>query len=452
MAIPSRRFAAILAAALFSTSPVLLADTIRVPMDSETIQGAVDMAAPLDEVLISSGNYVENIVVPPGLDGLTIRGKGKVVIDAHIGLQSSDGIRVLSANVTISKLTIRHAGSVGISAYQLTEGVGSVDGLTIDKVNIINSASAGIDVAGNDAMVTGCVLVGNGNGILINGDDCTVTKTSVLNDCDRGVRINGINAEVSRCTIDVIEDGNGINVWGDNCLIDRNNVSNTCAELIFVRSDGGVVSRNKVWAGDSDGIDAGGTDITISKNTISDTGDDDDGIELYSTSGAVVEGNKVYRATEEGYNLNVFNALISKNLADRCGSEDECGFRVDGSNNMIESNTARECDSSGFEVSGSSNTLMKNKSFNNTDNGFLLTSSGEGGVPSAVDNTLEKNLARGNHGEGLENQAGNTTVTKNTFQKNRLDLTNATADGATLVDGGGNKFDTGDFTFEPEIN
>ena len=91
MTIPSIRSAAILAAVLFSASPVLLADTIRVPQDSETIQGAVDMAAPLDEVQISSGNYVENIVVPTGLDGLTIRGKGKVVIDAHIGNLTEGG-------------------------------------------------------------------------------------------------------------------------------------------------------------------------------------------------------------------------------------------------------------------------------------------------------------------------------------------------------------------------
>ena len=71
---------AVLAALLWLPS-VAVADTFRVPGDSDTIQGAVDLAQPGDTVAVAKGVYAENVV----LDGLTdvrILGKGKPTITA----------------------------------------------------------------------------------------------------------------------------------------------------------------------------------------------------------------------------------------------------------------------------------------------------------------------------------------------------------------------------------
>lgn len=65
--------------------PAFAAGALRVPADYPTIQAALDVAAPGDEILIAAGTYsvAAPHVLPPG--GLSFRGEGEVVLTGSTG-------------------------------------------------------------------------------------------------------------------------------------------------------------------------------------------------------------------------------------------------------------------------------------------------------------------------------------------------------------------------------
>jgi plastocyanin len=81
--------------------------TLRVPADFETIQAAVDEAAPGDLVLVSPGVYEEAVTV--STDDLTLRGldRNEVVLDG--GFELENGIFVVEADgVVVENMTARN--------------------------------------------------------------------------------------------------------------------------------------------------------------------------------------------------------------------------------------------------------------------------------------------------------------------------------------------------------
>ena len=479
----------ILATALAALTTPAFADTLKVPQDFETIQAAVDAAAEDDTIAISSGQYTENVVVPPAKDGLTITGKGKVFINAQgvpddDGGGAGDGIEIQSNNVTVSKLTIRHANDAGIRAGLVTEDgpPPPLTGITIDKVVIINSNNAGIDLVADDCTVKSCTLFGNGDGLQNDGDNASVTKTRVSNDCDAGIDIEGDDALVDGCTVSTIEDGGGVDISGERAtvkkcnvsivdgdgisidsgsghLVESNRVETTDSSGIDVDGDNSVVQKNAVDSPCSSGIDVYGSGLVVASNTVTNVPDDEDGIYVDGPGapekdgggsggsvGSTIEKNKVIGAQEDGYNLSVADSTISKNLAQACSGEDEDGFNIEGNGNTIEKNTAKGCDDTGFEIRGDDNLILKNKSSDNTDNGIFIS-----GVDSTA-NVLEGNNVSNNFGDGIQNQGTGTVIRKNKLKGNMQDLSNETLNGANYVDDGGNNFSTGGLDAEPIVD
>jgi plastocyanin len=87
-------------------------EILRVPEDHDTIQAAVDAAAPGDMVLVGPGVYEEAVDVET--DGITIRGtdRNEVILDG--GFELDNGIRVLGADgVVVENMTARNYATNG---------------------------------------------------------------------------------------------------------------------------------------------------------------------------------------------------------------------------------------------------------------------------------------------------------------------------------------------------
>ena len=89
-----------------TTLPVPEIDAIRVPLDSFSIQGAIDLAQPGDLILVDPGVYTEEITITTS--DLVIRGRDRntVFIDGVHGLNT--GVSVSADGVSIENLTVRN--------------------------------------------------------------------------------------------------------------------------------------------------------------------------------------------------------------------------------------------------------------------------------------------------------------------------------------------------------
>ncbi len=99
--------------------------TIAVPADHPTIQAAVDAAKPGDLVVISPGEYSEEVNVTT--DRIVIRGldRNRVILDGGNGL--SDGIFVTSDGVAVENLTVRGYLNNGLIWNGAEQPDGSLD-------------------------------------------------------------------------------------------------------------------------------------------------------------------------------------------------------------------------------------------------------------------------------------------------------------------------------------
>ena len=96
--------------ATLGTVPVVAADTLHVPGDYPTIQGAIDAATDGDEVIVSQGIYTENLVLKSGVDVRGIEAARTQVLAFRASLLVDDLDRAPVAAVLLQVEVGDHAG------------------------------------------------------------------------------------------------------------------------------------------------------------------------------------------------------------------------------------------------------------------------------------------------------------------------------------------------------
>jgi len=187
----------------FVLATPVLADTINVPGDYATIQGAVDAAVGGDVILIAAGTYVEQVHIQTSDITLTGAGVGSTVIQSPVTLTeyfatSANNYPVVfvdgATGVVLSDLTIDGANQGDTNVRFIGLGYWNGDGSFFngEVLNVMNSTFSGAqhgvgvysynDMGGPYTIVMTDVLVDDyqKTGIALLGEGLTVDLTRVV--------------------------------------------------------------------------------------------------------------------------------------------------------------------------------------------------------------------------------------------------------------------------------
>ncbi len=150
-------------------SSTAVAGIVRVPGDSPTIQGGIQLAASGDTVLVDQGVYFETLVIPIRLVLLSEHGPELTVIDADGAAQDVILLEDAADGSTVEGFTVRGANE-GSGIY-----IGYARGTIRNNVvedNVNNFGTAGITILGllgAPSVIEGNVIRGNLGGKSVAG-------------------------------------------------------------------------------------------------------------------------------------------------------------------------------------------------------------------------------------------------------------------------------------------
>ena len=265
--------------------------TWEVPGDSDTIQGAIDLAATGDTIEVAEGTYEENIDYLG--KGVTIVATGDVASTVIDGTNVVDNGSIVSfvsgegTDAVLDGFTI--TGGVGTGAFSVGGGI-YCDASTPQILNCVITANTASEAGGayfGDAdgldtiVVEGCTFDSNCAGGSFGGvqfDDVTaeltdcVVRLNVAEFAGGGVVVRSATVTVEGCTIESNECGfigGGLDAFGTHVTI----VNNT------------TIANN--LAGSGGGIAVDGGELTMSHCAIVSNEANNDGGGIIGSSNAI---------------------------------------------------------------------------------------------------------------------------------------------------------------------
>jgi len=451
--------------AVVALAGVAHADTLKVPVGGP-IQPTIDQAMPGDIVLIPGGTYFETLLIPPGKDNLVLKGAGKVVIDGlPNGKHEGSIITVTGTGVRIENLTLRHGNSsMDAPPAHQADGYGIYaegNDIAIVKVTVLRTWTSGVYIDGDRAVLSGCVFDAPGYyGFELYGDDASVTGVTVKRTYENGGLVEGERARITGNKF-LDHDGHGLVLIGNSARVEKNSfmrgsgdsdgfisggdltidgedavvIANTFVTAsrvyaLFVLGSGAVILKNKLANIGESGIAVVGDNASIEGNAVT-------GGTRYSVAIAVggngcdIVGNKVTDVPGGAIGVTGNQADVWTNTIKGGGGWNVAAITLLGDDNFAQGNSITDVADLGFEVTGTMNVISKNKVSGSLTHGIAIYS-------KSHFNTVEFNAFSNLQGDGIQNWGFETSVQGNKVSNARDAFTNATSEGATLHDLGGN--------------
>lgn len=405
------------------------AATIKVSKNGalQSIQAGVDAAAPGDVVQIAAGVYAETVVVDATRLGITLKAKGKVVLDAlgPLGVGLGPAITVEAANVRLQGLTIRHAISTangnGVGVLALAANV------RIEKCTVSNCENFGIALLAPGALVSRCTFRSLTIAIDIDEGDGSIIDRCIVRGVDSALLLEkGLAVTVDRMDVRLCEDAAILadaNATDGFVLRDSKFecVGETC---VFIGGPGALIEGNRFRAVGG-AVFVEGDGCIVRDNVVEFVTSNAAAITIGTAADARIEGNVIRDSATAAILLESTStsATLADNVVLRAGDELFVAYQVFGSGHLLERERVTFAGGDAFRLDGTDHELFDCVALDAAVDGFDVLS-------SADSVSLDGCLARRCAAEGLENSGTLTNFNQCTADQNRIDFAN---DGTFVV-------------------
>jgi len=401
----------ILSLALMSGAVLLAAGnasagvTIHVPKDFPTIQEAIDAAVETDVIMISNGQYRENLVLTT--PGVTLKASGKnVFVDgAYLG----NCLEATADDVTIMGIVFANGGPV--VGGGTTEGADDVGGVLVTGANAKVTkcefracVGFGLKLVGTGEVSFNTIVASLGPGLVLDSGDPAGPLTTVKNN-------------------EIVRNHSGVEALKGPFLFDKNTISNNTGDGLSVSiliadgsapsSDTTEITKNKLFGNGATAlllVDELGSTSLIEKNTIDENGT---GMDL-TADGITVSKNDIDQSNLVGAWLRVSNMTWDSNKMRRstiAGAVVQTAPGVTDGTNTFTNSDFQTSGGDGAIVQSSMNVFDDCLFSDNQGDGFSIT----GGVAG---NQILGSQARDNGHDGFDNSGTDTLFTDNKSKDN----------------------------------